>query len=346
MLASPEKSIRKFIETCEYDAQEMNDLALRLFHWQVRHNPDYAAITAGRRPGGIEEVPAVPTGLFRDLTLTCFPPERAAQVFRTSGTTTGRPGIHRMLNSAIYDLSATTWYRRCLPRAPGRHLSLIPSASSSPGSSLSHMVACLAPCATHAVSSHGRPDASLAWNYLRQVREPVTIFATALGLHHLLSHSPAGGLVLPTGSLLMITGGFKGRSLDLEPQELISRAFGLLGDGIRWVGEYGMTELSSQLWSRPLTLQEYGEQPTESEIYRIPPWLHVMATDPGTGAPLPPGHEGQLRFIDLANLHSVLAIETSDLGTLLDQHRLHLRGRLPGARCRGCSLDVEEALGH
>jgi hypothetical protein len=137
---------------------------------------------------------------------------------------------------------------------------------------------------------------------------------------------------LGEGSRAMLTGGFKGRSRVVPESELrrgIARLFGLGPHAV--VGEYGMTELSSQLWARP------------GEPYAPPPWLRVRAVDPVTGALLPPGALGQLRFWDLANLDGTLAIETMDQGIVDEGGRVHLHGRLAGSPPRGCSLTVEEA---
>ena len=40
---------------------------------------------------------------------------------------------------------------------------------------------------------------------------------------------------------------------------------------------------------------------------------------------------------DIANLNSVLAIRTQDLGTVMDEHHFHLLGREQNAAARGCS---------
>ena len=47
----------------------------------------------------------------------------------------------------------------------------------------------------------------------------------------------------------MITGGFKGRNQQLSSDELQQRLYHLFPN-TKVVGEYGMTELSSQLWSK------------------------------------------------------------------------------------------------
>jgi hypothetical protein len=136
--------------------------------------------------------------------------------------------------------------------------------------------------------------------------------------------------VLPAGSCVMITGGFKGRIRAVDADELVQLAAARLG--ARVVLEYGMTELSSQLWAAP------------GRGYRAPPWLRPRVVDPETGAPLPDGVTGQLRFYDLCNLDTAVCVETLDAGRIVDGE-LWLEGRLPGAPARGCSLVVEDAGG-
>ena len=51
-----------------------------------------------------------------------------------------------------------------------------------------------------------------------------------------------------------------------------------------------------------------------------------------------------MRFVDLANHQTVLAIETLDQGRVLSDGRVELLGRLAGAPVRGCSLTREDAL--
>jgi hypothetical protein len=88
-----------------------------------------------------------------------------------------------------------------------------------------------------------------------------------------------------------------------------------------------MTELSSQLW-------DIGDG------FIAPPWLHIYTVSPSTGEPC--SGVGLLRFVDLANYGSCIAIETLDLG-VVEGNKVTLMGRLPGAKIRGCSLTAEEA---
>lgn len=317
-------------------SEDFEDLALALFAWQVEHNPDYRALAGDLHPQEWTRIPTVPVGLFRDLDLTCFPASQARYQFHTSGTTTGRPGVHRLRDAEVYDASASRWFLECVPHAPPRAISLVPSPARAPNSSLSHMVGLLYPDATWAVDAQGQPDTGVAWDALARTRTPVFLATTALALDLLLSDRMR--LELPPGSLLMVTGGFKGRTARTEPRELLSTASDRLGAPV--VGEYGMTELRSQMW----TQVAWGAQADPEGPFYPPPWMRALVVDPDTGLVLPPGVPGQIRFVDLANHDTVLAVETLDHGTLHPDGSVRLHGRLPGAPARGCSLTVEEAL--
>lgn len=299
-------------------------LALDLHRWQVRHDPVLAALTEAP-PARWEDLPAVPVDLFKDLPVGTVPSDEAPVVFRTSGTTgTGR-GVHRLRSTALYDHGARAWARRFLPGAPGRVAALLGDPARVPDSSLSHMVALFGPATWHLAD--GVLDRS---GFLARLREgaPLYVASTAFALAELLEDGEVASL--PEGSVLMVTGGLKGRVHRLEGDALYAEAQQRLQPATL-VLEYGMTELSSQLWALP------------GDPYAPPPWLRALAVDPVTEAPLPPGARGQLRFVDLCNLDGTVAIETMDEGIVHADGRVTLFGRLAGAEARGCSLTVEEA---
>ena len=146
-----------------------------------------------------------------------------------------------------------------------------------------------------------------------------------------------GRVALPAGSVVMPTGGFKGRSREVAPDAfhaLLGARLGVTRGQI--VGEYGMTELSSQAY------EAHGEGAAPG-TYRAPPWMYVSAVDPATLAPLPKGKVGLVRVVDLANLGSAVAIQTSDLGRVTDAG-FEVLGRAPGAAPRGCARALDAAL--
>ena len=87
-----------------------------------------------------------------------------------------------------------------------------------------------------------------------------------------------------------------------------------------------------------------GATPVEGRSHRAPPWLEIQVLAPETLDPLPQGEVGLLSFMDLANVGSVSAVLTEDLGRVDAQGGLHLQGRAPGAEPRGCSLALEGML--
>lgn len=307
-----------------FPTEDFEDLALAIHRLQRSQDPVMEALTE-RDPTTWRELPAVPVDLFRRLVVGTAPPEEASVSFRTSGTTIGLRGVHHLRSTALYDLGAVGWYHKCVPDAPTDTVALLEDPTLAYDSSLSHMVGLFGPATWH-LDSGVLTRASLDQR-VRTASEPLLVATTAFALADWLSEPVP---VLPPDSVLMVTGGFKGRAHDLTEHGLYIEAERRLRPG-RIVTEYGMTELSSQLWGHP-------DQP-----YRPPPWLRVLAVSPATGEPLPFEQPGQLRFIDLCNLDSTVAIETMDEGVVHADGSVTLYGRLQGAIPRGCSLTVEEA---
>lgn len=327
--------IRRFLEGASGETFEA--LALDLFRWQAARNATYGAMAEDMAPTRLEDIPAVPVALFQTLPFTCFPPEDARVVFRTSGTTGAVRGVHRHLDTDLYDLGAWRHFaasaRDSSGALPTRVVSLCPTDADS---SLGHMVAAFAERLGGApvplfVDGAVVPD---AWARLATAAAdgPVFLAATAFALDALFALP--GAVALDPASLVMVTGGFKGRRVRLDAPGLYAAVPERLG-APRVIGEYGMTELSSQLWTAPVPA---GQLPG---AFVAPPWLRVYTVDPATGAPTP--GRGLLRFVDLCNVDSVLAIETMDLGAV-DGPRVTLEGRLAGAELRGCSLRAEDFL--
>jgi acyl-CoA synthetase (AMP-forming)/AMP-acid ligase II len=149
---------------------------------------------------------------------------------------------------------------------------------------------------------------------------------------------------LPTGSRIMQTGGFKGRSREVEPEamlRLLAQRYGI--DQRFIVQEYGMTELSSQMYETTLRDAALDHALGPRRLW-LPGWLRATLVDPETLAPVRDGHEGLLRIDDLANIDSACAIQTADRARRVDDGIVVL-GRALGASARGCSLALDAALG-
>jgi hypothetical protein len=169
--------------------------------------------------------------------------------------------------------------------------------------------------------------------------KPVLVLGTSFAYVHLLDALQNARFSLPTGSRLMQTGGFKGKSREVPADELrasLARTFGLPETHV--VCEYGMTELSSQFYERTLLdpSAPHGE-------YVEPPWARVVPVDPETLEPVSPGRVGLARIEDLGNVDSAFAVQTQDRVVRVERG-FRLLGRAPGAPPRGCSLAIDELL--
>jgi hypothetical protein len=351
---------------------ELDALAHEVFAHQYACNAPYRAFCdrRGATPetvGGWTDVPAVPTDAFKAAALVCGDPAGAAAVFRTSGTTQGRErrGTHYLPDLSLYDAALRAGFAAHLLADGARPLvlSLVPSPSDLPDSSLSHMVGEVMrrPPEPHsgALPGHdfGKPgsgwfvsaDGGIALRELSDALRaaeadgaPVCIPGTAFAFVHWLDALRAAGerFRLPEGSRVMDTGGFKGRSREVTREELYAAIEDRLGITPAWcVNEYGMTEMSSQFYDGVA-----GRAAVPAERLHVgPAWVRTVAADPETLRPLPHGEIGVLRHCDLANLHSVMAIQTADLGfTTPDGFRV--LGRARGAEARGCSIAMDELL--
>jgi hypothetical protein len=332
--ASLARRVAELLPRClEVDDDEgLESLALAIHRWQHAHCPTLQRLLATPAER-LADIPAVPVALFRELSdstptwVGATPPRAAGTVFRTSGTTSGQRGVHRLVDTDLYDRGCLLWAGHHLGTSWSHVLALLSDPAHAPDSSLSHMVALFARKAGAPASWHvhdGTLDTATACQALAAAEGPTLLATTAFALADLLEASPPR---LPVGSQMIVTGGFKGRTRTVSDNDLYAAATCRLGATI--VTEYGMTELSSQLWGVP------------GGRYRAPPWMWVTAVDPIRGTPLPPGTSGQLRFLDLCNLDSTLHIETLDHGTVFPDGTLQLHGRLPGATVRGCSLVLD-----
>lgn len=341
--------------------EEFAALALRIFRLQCRGNPVYGAFVRGRGidADAVEDwrtIPPVPTAAFREIPLVTGPRGPGALVFRTSGTTAGRErrGEHHVADPSIYHASLLDPFRRAL-LPDGARLplgALLAPPSLVPDSSLGHMVQVVmdrlsAPGGGWFADGSGAVDEPGFLALLEgavAAGTPLLLVGTAFAWVHWMDLMDDRGLrlALPGGTRIMETGGFKGRSRSVPRGELYDGLSQRLGVPLRSiVNEYGMTELLSQFYEPVLS----GEVPPEPELRHHvgPSWVRTRVLDPETLHEVPHGEEGLLCHVDLANVRSVMAVLTSDLGVRVG-NGFRVLGRAPGAEPRGCSLVMEELL--
>jgi hypothetical protein len=340
------------------DEERFERLALALFTFQFDHFAPYQAFCRGRgeTPESVRrwcDVPAVPTGAFKELALHSFPAEICSARFRTSGTSTVARGTLYLDTLELYEASLLPTFRHHVfpDLPPGERATLrilAPSADEAPDSSLSHMFSVVVREIGAADSGFDVSENTLECDGLlasleacAAVGRPVALCGTAFAFVHLLDELANRKLryVLPEGSRLMECGGFKGRAREIPRGELYARLESALGIPIEMmVNQYGMTELGSQFYDSVL------QRPAELRRKLGPPWTRVVIVNPETGRPAAPGEVGCLVVFDLANTGSVFAVQTADLGRSVEDG-FEVLGREPGAEERGCSIAADAMLG-
>jgi hypothetical protein len=307
--------------------------------------------TETRRPRAFG-LPALPSDVFRFARVAAHGADLDVRRFRTSGTTTATRGEHVFRDLSLYDRAAHSGGRYALfpDCARMRLCVLAPRESELPDSSLSYMLARFmewfaAPGSAY-VFEAGRLQIERLIAVLEEAqaaREPIALLGTSFAFVH-ADDVLAQRFALPPGSRIMQTGGFKGRSRSIEPADMLailSARYGLPQELI--VQEYGMTELSSQMYETPLRAAVTGRAHALRRLW-LPGWVRAEPIDPETLEPVADDAVGLLRIDDLANLDSVCALQTSDLARRCEDGILVL-GRAPDAVARGCSIAVDEWLG-
>jgi hypothetical protein len=217
-------------------------------------------------------------------------------------------------------------------------------------------------------------DGEVARKALQRTAEfgkPALILGTAFLYVHLLDYLNKNDISfkLPPGSHVLETGGYKGRSRIIpkdELHQLICERLGITPANI--ICEYGMSELSSQAYdnnpegiasfsprlrgtsypgfeaSKLNNPERVASNSSSSTVdahgirfFHFPSWVRVHIISPETGREVNEGETGLIRIFDLANVFSVMAIQTEDLGV---RHGIdfELIGRAAVAEPRGCSL--------
>ena len=364
--------IRAFTNAAELPAESaptFDHLALELFGLQFEQNVAYGRFCGARRarPENVahwKAIPAVPANAFKEWELSCLRREERSTVFHSSGTTGQRPSrhFHNGASLEVYEASLLGWFGAQFPMANGKWQMadrleggwqmavLTPPPAQAPHSSLVHMFETIRrELGAGEASFVGKVAEDGGWSLELEAavkllgkasaaRRPLLLPGTAFSFVHLLDYLAERGLrfALAPGSCALETGGYKGRSRALPKQTLhalISQRLGIPQDHI--ICEYGMSELSSQAYDWAT-----GTEPAArhaSRCFRFPPWARVQIISPETGCEVGDGETGLIRIFDLANVWSVMAIQTEDLG-VRQGDGFTLAGRAVRAEPRGCSL--------
>lgn len=130
---------------------------------------------------------------------------------------------------------------------------------------------------------------------------------------------------LPDNSFVVETGGMKGNRREMVREDLHAELSASLQ--IAQVhSEYGMTELTSQMYS------------TGKGYFKYPPWVKILTREINDPFTYVEEKLGGINIIDLANMDTCAFIETKDLGTIDAKNGFYVLGRIDNSDIRGCNL--------
>ncbi|MFN2376223.1 MAG: hypothetical protein ABR538_06780 [Candidatus Binatia bacterium] len=337
----------------EEEESAFDRLALDVFAFQYENVPLYRRLCdlRGVPPSDVDHwsrIPAAPADIFKeDLGVAAH---AGATTFLSSGTSQGaeRRSAHVVGSRSfeLYRRSSVDHFRAMvMPDGPGPMSVLVlgPTSDTHPASSLGHMYrfvadAVAADC-TQAFDADGRLDVDAAVAWLERAAagtSPVLLLALSSTITSVFEalRSRKLALRLPADSRLVDTGGNKGGH-SFSRSGLLKAAWRFLHiPAYLCVGEYGMTELLSQFYDDAWHSRWSGGLSPRSKIG--PAWTRTLVVDPATLAPVADGERGILRHVDLANVASISAVQTLDVGVSRG-NGFEVLGRASGAEARGCS---------
>ncbi|MTI89111.1 MAG: hypothetical protein FH748_14230 [Balneolaceae bacterium] len=316
-----------------------SEKAAKVFNYQKDKNPVYQrfcnalGVTGATSP---DAMPLLPIQAFKETTIITNPDEEqgskeSSLIFKSSGTSGMRRSCHYVPDPELYKQSILKGMRHFYELDDFVIWAYAPTYSENPNSSLIWMLNTLIDNDASGQSKFLALDTPLDKKELTAIQQSdkrMMLFGAAFGLLDLLEQQKTS---LPDDSLLMETGGMKTHRREMSRQDLhrqLAEGFGLSKASIH--SEYGMTELLSQAYS-------LGD-----EWFHTVPWMQVSIRNPDNPMEqMPPGEEGLIGIIDLANIHSCSFLLTGDKGIRREDGAFQVLGRWNPQDLRGCNFLIE-----
>ena len=326
-----DKNLRDKIFQINNDSDFLNQ-ALEIFEYQCNNNAVYRSFAENlnRNPKKVSrlvELPFLPIEFFKNHVIISDN-GKVQKTFESSGTTGEFTSRHHVLDLGLYIESFVKTFRMFYGD-PSEYMiaAILPSYVERGNSSLVYMVDSLIEMSCNPLSGFYQiTDNALLDNITSTVNKKKILLGVSFAL---LDLAETKRLDL-SGSIVMETGGMKGRRKEMTRAELhkiLTKAFNV--PTIH--SEYGMTELLSQAYSK------------ENGIFYPPPWMKIVLRDLHDPLSLftEHGQIGGINIIDFANINSCSFIATGDVGKLLPCGGFEVLGRFDNSDIRGCNLLTE-----
>lgn len=313
-----------------FPSENFEELAIEIYRFQYQNCKVYQQFCdlLKRNPKvvhSLEEVPFLPISFFKnhEVLVNKAVPE---YTFLSSSTTGIGQSKHLVSSLKLYEKSFSMAFEKFYgPITQYSVLGLLPSYLEREGSSLVYMVHSMIKQSLHSESGFYIDDfeklhSTILYNESKG-QNTLLIGVT----YALLDFAERFSMELKH-TIVMETGGMKGRKAEMEKRELHSILKERLGVEVIH-SEYGMTEMLSQAYSK-------GDS-----IFDVPPWLKILIRSVDDPLEIMGyGKRGAINVIDFANIYSCSFLATDDLGIVFPGERFEVLGRMDYSDVRGCSL--------
>ena len=338
------EDVLTFIEAgVDAEVPDFNDYCLRMFalHYQVNSIFREFCDAKKVRPGDIdrwEDIPLVYNDVFKTHLVASFPLEKSVMACLTGGTTslTQRGRIFRdedgkrLVFSANRVMTGSYLFpdfeagRRC------RILILAPSPEMAPSMGMAIGM-------EQTRQAFGTPDSMFLLGksgihineLLKALREseasgvPIALIGATSAYVYFFQACRRKKMkfCLPPGSRICDGGGYRGRFGEVTRDDYYAMVQEILGiPNSHCVNVLGEAETATNLFDDSLRRCVKGSPPRQ-RTRPVPPWSRVLAMSIDDLKPLPDGEIGLLAHWDLANVPTVLAVITDNLGYTTDNGR-------------------------
>jgi len=352
------------------DPDLFEPLALRVFAYQYANNNLYREFADGKgaTPDNVAawtDIPAFPTDAFKGNLVASFPFEEAVMGQITSGSTSEvrgkifRDEMGKQLVLAANRSMTEHWLfpdfragQRC------RLLLLTPSPQMAPsmGMAIGMEETRKAFGTDDSVFLLGLTGIDIA-GLIAGLEEaessgvPVAIIGSTSAFVYFFGAAKKRGLSyrLPKGSRICDGGGYRGKFGEMTRDDYYELAESILGvPADLCVNTLGMAESATNYFDDSLRRTVMGEGPRDADLSRrkIPaPWTRVDTVSTDDLRPLPPGEVGLLRHFDVANLPTVLGLQTDNLGVVFEDGGFEILGRATVLDGKVVPLPSERTVG-
>lgn len=313
------------------DCKHFDDLALELFHYQVKRIPIYKAYLDQIKCNTTEviclnQIKYLPISFFK-FDKICRE-TKTEFFFQSSGTTDMQRSKHFVNDLEFYKYNATKIFEHQYGSLENVIIiALLPSYLENASSSLIFMVNDFMEKTMDKDSKYVLGNQAKEIEHIIKKANLKNKKVLLIGVTFaLLDFASEVRWDFFSNLLVMETGGMKGKRAEMTRQEVhqILRAH----LGVETIhSEYGMTELLSQAYSN------------KEGKFQCPATMKVSireANDPFSWQI--DGKAGGINIIDLANVDSCAFIETQDIGKINSDETFTVLGRLDNSEMRGCNL--------